>query len=135
MLDISEVSQNSGLPASTLRFYEEKGLIESIGRRGLRRLFDSDILERISLIRLGQSAGFKLDEMKRMFSAEGEPLIDRDQLVRKSDEIEQQVRRLQIMRDTLLHVAKCPAESHFDCPQFRRLMRVAMRASHSKTEA
>jgi hypothetical protein len=39
-LDISEVAQRSGVPASTLRFYEEKGLTAATGRRGLRRLFD-----------------------------------------------------------------------------------------------
>jgi len=38
-LDISEVAKRSGVPASALQFYEEKGLIASIGRRGLRRLF------------------------------------------------------------------------------------------------
>jgi DNA-binding transcriptional MerR regulator len=39
-VDITEVTRRSGVPASTLRFYEEKGLIASIGRRGLHRLFD-----------------------------------------------------------------------------------------------
>lgn len=41
-MDIAEVSRRSGLPASALRFYEDKGLIRSIGRRGLRRLFSAD---------------------------------------------------------------------------------------------
>ena len=36
-MDITEVAKRSGVPASTLRFYEEKGLIASVGRRGLRR--------------------------------------------------------------------------------------------------
>jgi hypothetical protein len=49
-LDISEVAQRSGVPASTLRFYEEKRLIASIGRRGLRRLFDPMVMERLALI-------------------------------------------------------------------------------------
>jgi len=35
-LDIAEVAQRSGVPASTLRYYDEKGLIASIGRHGLR---------------------------------------------------------------------------------------------------
>jgi DNA-binding transcriptional MerR regulator len=39
ILDIGEVARRSGLPVSTLRFYEEKGLIESIGPNGLRRIF------------------------------------------------------------------------------------------------
>ena len=44
-MDIAGVVQRSGVPASTLRFSEEKGLIASIGRRGLRRVFDSGVLE------------------------------------------------------------------------------------------
>jgi DNA-binding transcriptional MerR regulator len=54
-MDITEVSQRSGVPASTLRFYEEKKLIASIGRRGLRRLFDPGVLERLALIALGRA--------------------------------------------------------------------------------
>ena len=42
-LDIAAVAQQSGVPASALRYYEEKGLIASVGRRGLRRLFDAGV--------------------------------------------------------------------------------------------
>lgn len=63
-LDIAEVAQRSGVPASTLRFYEEKGLIASSGRRGLRRQFDAGVLDRLALIALGRAAGFSLDEMR-----------------------------------------------------------------------
>jgi len=44
-LDIGEVSHLSGLPPSTLRYYDEKGLIKSSGRRGLRRLFEPGVLQ------------------------------------------------------------------------------------------
>jgi len=76
-VDITEVAQHSGLTASTLRFYEEKGLIASIGRRGLHRVFDPRVLERLALIALGRSAGFSLDEIALMFAPDGRPRIDR----------------------------------------------------------
>jgi DNA-binding transcriptional MerR regulator len=76
-LDIAEVAQQSGVPASTLRFYDEKGLIASTGRRGLRRLFDPGVLERLALIALGRAAGSSLDEIARLFAPEGQPRIDR----------------------------------------------------------
>jgi DNA-binding transcriptional MerR regulator len=47
-MDIAAVAQRSGVPASTLRFYEEKGLIASVGRTGLRRRFDPSVLERLA---------------------------------------------------------------------------------------
>jgi DNA-binding transcriptional MerR regulator len=71
-MDISEVAQRSGLPASALRFYEEKGLIASVGRRGLRRVFAPDVLERLALIALGRSAGFSLNEIAQMFAPGGQ---------------------------------------------------------------
>lgn len=121
-LDIAEVARISGVPASTLRFYEEKGLLASIGRRGLRRLFEPGVLETLSLIALGRSAGFSLDEIAGMFRADGEVRIERDRLASKADEIDRTIRRLSALRDGLRHAADCPAPSHLECPTFRRLM-------------
>jgi DNA-binding transcriptional MerR regulator len=125
ILDISEVSRRSGIPSSALRFYEEKGLIASIGRRGLRRLFDARVLERLALIRLGRAAGFSLDEIGRMFASDGEPHIDRQALEARAEELDGTIRKLSAMRDGLRHAAACPAPSHMECPTFRRLLRAA----------
>ena len=38
-MDIAEVAKRSGLRASTLRYYEEKGLVRSVGQPGERRRF------------------------------------------------------------------------------------------------
>ena len=124
-LDISQVAQQSGVPASTLRFYEEKGLIASIGRRGLRRLFDSGVLEQLALIAVGRDAGFSLEEIGRMFARDGKPSIDRKMLASKADELDRTIRKLSAMRDGLRHAAACPAPSHMECPTFRRILRAA----------
>jgi DNA-binding transcriptional MerR regulator len=124
-MDISEVAQQSGVPASTLRFYEEKGLIASVGRRGLRRLFSPNVLEQLALIALGRSAGFSLDEIARMFAPDGLLQIDRQLLADKADELDRTIRKLSAMRDGLRHAAACTAPSHMECPKFRRLLGVA----------
>ncbi|AVH61655.1 MerR family DNA-binding transcriptional regulator [Streptomyces dengpaensis] len=124
-LDIAEVARRSGVPASTLRFYEEKGLIASTGRRGLRRLFGPDVLERLALIAMGRAAGFSLDEIALMFAPDGRPRIDRQTLATKADELDRTIRELSVMRDGLRHAASCPAPSHMECPTFRRLLRAA----------
>ncbi|MBR1206311.1 MULTISPECIES: helix-turn-helix domain-containing protein [unclassified Bradyrhizobium] len=124
-IDIAEVAQLSGVRASTLRFYEEKGLIASHGRRGLRRLFDPAVLDRLALIALGRASGFSLDEIAKMFAPDGRPRIDRKMLATKADELDRTIRRLNAMRDGLRHAAVCPAPSHMECPTFRRLLRVA----------
>jgi DNA-binding transcriptional MerR regulator len=125
-LDITEVAQRSGVPASTLRFYEEKGLIASVGRRGLRRVFGPTVLERLALIALGRAAGFSLEEIERMFAPEGQPRIDRRLLAAKAEDLDRTIRKLSAVRDGLQHAAACPAPSHLECPTFRRLMQAAL---------
>jgi DNA-binding transcriptional MerR regulator len=124
-MDIAEVARRSGLAASTLRFYEQKGLIASIGRQGLRRRFDPSVLDRLALIALGRRAGFSLDEIGTMFAPDGRPSIDRGMLSAKADEIDGVVRRLKAMSRGLRHAAVCPAPSHGECPTFQRLLREA----------
>ena len=96
--DISEVAKQSGVPASTLRYYEEKGLIASNGRRGLKRTFDPGVFEKLGLIALGRAAGFTLDEIAAMMSPDG-PRIDRKRLIEKADELDEKIRQLTAMRD------------------------------------
>ena len=124
-LDIGEVTRISGLPASTLRYYEERGLITPVGRNGLRRQFDDQVVERLALITLGQGAGFTLDEIADMFAPDGRIQINRELLTAKADELDDTLERLTAMRDGLRHAAACPAPSHAACPTFRRLLHAA----------
>ena len=124
-LDITAVAKQSGVPASALRYYEDRGLIASAGRRGLKRLFDAAVLERLALISLGQRAGFSLDEIAGVFTPDGRTRIDRKILAAKADELDGTIQQLRSMRDGLRHAAVCPAPSHLECPSFRRLMQAA----------
>lgn len=132
-LDIGEVVRRSGVPPSTLRFYEEQGLIRPIGRNGLRRVYAGEVIERLSLIALGRAAGFSLGEIGQIFGADGRPRIDRSKLAAKAGELDQTIRRLLAMRNGLRHAAACPAPSHMECPTFRRLMTGARRGAPDAT--
>ncbi len=134
-MDIAEVAKRSGVPASTLRFYDEKGLITSIGRQGLRRVFDAGVLEQLALIALGRAAGFSLDEIAGMFTSNGRPQIKRDKLAAKAKELDHTIRQLSAMRDGLRHAAACAAPSHLECPTFRRLLAAAGKADASKKKS
>ncbi|HEX6993367.1 MAG TPA: helix-turn-helix domain-containing protein [Gammaproteobacteria bacterium] len=131
-LDIGEVAEQCGLPTSTLRFYEEKGLIQSIGRRGLRRVFAAGVVERLALIALGRSAGFSLDEIAQIFGPDGRVRIDRKKLLAKADELDATIRRLTTVSKALRHAAACKAPSHMECPRFRRIVRSAVRRPGSR---
>ncbi|WII72628.1 helix-turn-helix domain-containing protein [Bdellovibrio sp. 22V] len=124
-LDIGEVVRLTGVPPSTLRYYEEKGLIRSTGRHGLRRLFNSHVLQQLEFIALGRHAGLSLEDIASMFTPEGKLQVNRGFLFEKADEMEKSIRKLTAVRNTLLHVAKCSAQNHMECPQFQRLLRVA----------
>ena len=124
-LDIGEVVKLSGLPASTLRFYEEKGLIKSIGRHGLRRIFGANVLDLLSLISLGRLAGFSLDDISEIFITDGHSQINRLLLSAKSDELDKMITQFSAMRDGLRHAVNCPAPNHFECPKFKKMLRTS----------
>ncbi|PZN99375.1 MAG: MerR family transcriptional regulator [Hyphomicrobiales bacterium] len=125
ILDIGEVSDRTGIRPSALRYYEEIGLISSLFRRGLRRQFSSDVLLQLKLIAMGQTAGFSLDEIAGMFGKDRAPDLPRAMLHDKADALDRQIRELAALRDTLRHVADCPAPTHMECPTFRRLVELA----------
>lgn len=121
-LDIGEVAKRSGVSPSALRYYEKIGLIHSVGRHGLRRQFDADVLLKLSLINLGRLAGFTLTEVAGMFGRDGQLDLPRADLHAKADALQRQMANLRVLRDALRHVADCPAPTHLECPSFRKLM-------------
>ncbi|SIP98336.1 helix-turn-helix domain-containing protein [Bosea sp. TND4EK4] len=132
-LDIGEVAAATGIRPSALRYYEEIGLIASVSRHGLRRQFEPRVLLQLKLIALGRMAGFSLDDIAGMFGSDGVPALSRPLIRQKADEIEQQIGELTALRDTLRHVADCPAPSHLECPTFRRLLDAAVRRETART--
>ena len=124
-MDISDVAKRSGIAASALRYYEHKGLIRSLARKGARRKFSPAVLDQLALIALGQAAGFSLDEIRAMFTANGEASIDRPTLSAKADELDRMIKRLKAMSKGLRHAAACPATRHAECPSFQRLLKAA----------
>ena len=92
-LGIGEVARRSGVAASTLRYYEEKGLIRSVGRRGLSRVFNADVLEKLALITLAQSLTFSLEDIAQMIE-QGHTALDRQRLSDKADELDRTIKQL-----------------------------------------
>ena len=63
LLTISEVSRRSGVAASALRFYEERGLISSERAGSGHRRFRRPVLRRVAFIVFAQRIGLSLDEI------------------------------------------------------------------------
>ncbi|HBC50949.1 MAG TPA: MerR family transcriptional regulator, partial [Stenotrophomonas maltophilia] len=98
-LDIGEVVKRSGVPASTLRYYEQLGLLQALGRRGLRRQYDERVLERLALIGLGQAAGLSLQQIGLSLPPQhGCISLDREALLAQADVLQRQITQLQRVR-------------------------------------
>ncbi len=128
-LDIGEVVKRSGVPASTLRYYEQLGLLQALGRRGLRRQYDERVLERLALIGLGQAAGLSLQQIGASLpSQHGRISLDREALLAQADVLQRQITWLQRVRRQLQRAAACPlAEDARSCSSFRKLLRAQQR--------
>ncbi|AOT11245.1 hypothetical protein S4054249_21395 [Pseudoalteromonas luteoviolacea] len=126
-MDIGQVTKKTGVNASALRYYEAKGLIKPAGRHGLRRYYSDDIIDQLSIISLGQIAGFSLDEIASFFNGKNIE-IDRQMLLDKAQDISNKIIQLQAIEAELVKVASCPNSNHLDCSNFNELMRNAFNA-------
>jgi MerR family transcriptional regulator, redox-sensitive transcriptional activator SoxR len=74
-LTIGEVARQAGVAATTLRYYEQIGLVPAPARQGGQRRYDDSVLARLEVVRLCKSAGFALEEIQLLFAddAPGRP--------------------------------------------------------------
>jgi len=111
-MKISEIARRTGMAASAIRFYEERGLLVSVGRgsNGYRDYTEADV-ERLELVKIGKSLGFSLDDLGAFF-AQG-AAVSKPDLLRSLDqklaEVEQmmallntQRRDLKALKDTIV---------------------------------
>lgn len=122
LIDIGALAKVSGCSASTLRYYEEIGLIKPVARNGLRRQYNEETIAQLALITLGKAGGFSLEEIRSLFDGNQTPTLTGAALHQKADELDSQIERMTTMSRLLRHVAECPAPSHMECPRFRTLL-------------
>ena len=78
---IGELAGEVGVPTSTVRFYERRGLLPADARSRARyRLYDDAALERLRFIRLAQSTGFTLDDIPALLDVRGEREVSREEV-------------------------------------------------------
>ena len=64
-LSVGEVSTRSGLPVSTIHFYEAKGLISSERNKGNHRRYARGVLRKLAVIKVAQKTGIPLEEIRQ----------------------------------------------------------------------
>ena len=73
---IGDIARQTGVPASTIRYYEEIELLPPAQRVNGRRRYDETILQKLNIIRLAQQAGFTIAEIQALlhnFPADAPP--------------------------------------------------------------
>jgi MerR family redox-sensitive transcriptional activator SoxR len=65
-MTIGELAAHTGVPASTLRYYDRIGLVPATGRSGGQRRYDPNVIQRVGAVTLCQRSGFTLEEIGRL---------------------------------------------------------------------
>ena len=123
LLTISEVARRSGVAATTLRFYEDLGLITSQRTAGNQRRYPRDVLRRVSFIRAAQEVGLHLREINESLTtlpAERAPTKDEWEAFaqRWRPRLDHQIATLVGIRDRLAGCIGCGCQSLDDCQVF-----------------
>jgi len=108
---IGEASRRSGVPAKTLRFYEDVGLLDAPDRSTAGyRDYDEDVLDRLAFIRSSQALGLSLGEIRSIIALrdQGEaPCGHVLELVqRRASEIDQTIRNLEMLKSELARLVE-----------------------------
>ena len=120
-MNIGSVSEKSGLPAKTIRYYEDIGLITPDRRDNGYREYSMKDVHRLRFLQRSRSLGFSVQECRQLLSLYG----DRDResaevkaiATTKLAEIERKIAELQGLHDMLEHlVANCHGDRRPDCP-------------------
>lgn len=115
-LTIGEVARRAEVAPTTLRYYEQIGLLASPARIGGQRRYDESVLSRLEVIRICKLAGFSLDEIVVLFAddAPGRP-ASRALAEAKLAEIDSRITSLVSARDVIKWGMACTCPSIDDC--------------------
>lgn len=120
-ITISELARCTGLASSAIRYYEQEGLIHSIGRKGLQRVFNVNVIERLQLITWAKEAHFSIRSL-RLILENSLHFADKQRLIDQANALQCEILRLQGIQDGLRHVALCEFEDVLACPKFRKII-------------
>lgn len=126
-MNIGAAAEITGVPAKTIRYYEEIGLILPARRseNGYRNYADGDI-QILRFIQRARRLGFSVRDVESLLTLwqdKGRASADVKKLALKHiDEVEKRIEEMQSIRETLIHLTrKCHGNDRPDCPIIRGL--------------
>jgi len=118
-MTIGELAAETGIPASTIRYWERIGVLPRPARTSGQRRYSPESVDRLAVLRLAQACGFRLGEMRHLLHGfdPGVPAARRWQEVahRKRQELDEQIARLKTMRRLVDRVLQCQCAELREC--------------------
>ena len=120
-MNIGTVSVKSGLPAKTIRYYEDIGLIRPDRRDNGYRDYSMEDVHRLRFLQRSRSLGFSVEECRQLLSLYGDTHRESAEVKAiaeaKLTQIDRKLAELQGLRDMLKHlVGNCHGDRRPECP-------------------
>jgi DNA-binding transcriptional MerR regulator len=117
-LTIGELARRTGVATSTLRYWEEIGLMPVASRVSGQRRYPPSTVRLVGIIALLQEVGFSLRELTALLASG--PALDgwRQLAQRKLTELDQRIAHAQAARTAIAHALTCPHQDILQCPTF-----------------
>ncbi len=120
-MNIGAASQQSGLPAKTIRYYEDIGLLTPDRAGNGYRDYSASDVHRLRFLQRSRSLGFSVEECRQLLSLYGDRSRESADVraIAKSKlaEIERKLTELAELRDTLRHLVRnCHGDNRPECP-------------------
>ena len=120
-MNIGEAAKASGLPAKTIRYYEDIGLVVADRAANGYRSYDEPHLHKLKFLHRSRSLGFSIEECRQLLSLyedkQRTSASVRKVASSKLEEIDRKIADLQGLRDTLATlVESCHGDDRPDCP-------------------
>ena len=106
MLTVGQLAERSGVPATTLRYYDDIGILVAERLPNGHRRYPAQALERLVLVQLCQRLGLRLDEVAAVLGPGGGDRR-REVAVRHLRDVDHRIRELNAVRGVLTHFAEC----------------------------
>ncbi|MBO9436266.1 Cu(I)-responsive transcriptional regulator [Ruegeria sp. R13_0] len=125
-MNIGDVSTRTGLPAKTIRYYEDIALIKPLrDDNGYRRFREQDI-HKLTFLGRARALGFTIEDCRTLlalYEDESRASADVKQVARDHlAQIDAKIADLKAMRDTLSHLIEaCAGDDRPDCPILKDL--------------
>src|SRR5437660_8398945 len=118
-LAIGEVARRVGIRPSAVRYYESRGLIAPDRRKGGKRMYGEDAVERLALISFAKNLGFTLGDIQLLlsgFAAGTRPNARWSTIAEKKlIELDTMSRRIDTMRAALQRISHCGCNNLDEC--------------------